>query len=63
MTSLQNRGLVNSLMASPFILNTFIAAYITDGISAFTENGVSRLSMANGPCPPPCPLPRGAPQY
>ena len=39
MTSLQNRGLVNSLMASPFILNAFVAAYITDGISAFTENG------------------------
>lgn len=38
-TNLQNRGLVNSLMASPFILNAFIAGYITEGISAFTENG------------------------
>lgn len=39
MTNLQNRGLVNSLMASPFILNAFIAGYITEGISAFSENG------------------------
>lgn len=38
MTSLQNRGLVNSLMASPFILNAFVAGYITDGISAFSAD-------------------------
>jgi hypothetical protein len=37
MSSLQNRGLVNSLMASPFIVNAFVASYITDGISAFSD--------------------------
>lgn len=44
MTNLQNRGLVNSLMASPFILNAFIAGYITDGVAA-TKDPVTGLSV------------------
>lgn len=38
-TSLQWRGAVNGAYSLPWVLNAFVAGYITDGISAFSDNG------------------------
>ncbi|GFZ47371.1 hypothetical protein JCM24511_05114 [Saitozyma sp. JCM 24511] len=38
-TNLQNRGLANGLFSAPYIVTCFIAGYISDGISAYSENG------------------------
>ncbi|KAG5641857.1 hypothetical protein DXG03_004097 [Asterophora parasitica] len=38
-TSLQWRGLANGLYSLPFIINAFVAGYITTGISAYSVNG------------------------
>lgn len=38
-TSLQWRGAVVGAYSLPWVLNAFVAGYITDGISAFSENG------------------------
>lgn len=38
-TSLQWRGAVQGAYSLPWVLNAFVAGYITDGISAYSENG------------------------
>ncbi|WVQ81108.1 hypothetical protein IAT38_003230 [Cryptococcus sp. DSM 104549] len=38
-TSLQNRGLAQSMYSSPYIVTAWISGYITTGINAYSQNG------------------------